>query len=266
MLQRHGGDREFGAPKKNQRRAPDHGEDRRAEDGRHQQQDQGGFDQMFRGHRLLETGQHHQGHQADGRQSPPPAIGGVPDEPKSDQTESQWQDELHHPKGNAVCQFTRVLSLGADEVQARQQQIESHRRPGRMAEECGRHLHPAPQKMRQCRKGQQAAFAGGDGAPEHSDEQGEMLHEGDGPGDPGVERAEQHLEQRQHDQPAQTKHNHQVLRLPEEPAPSSGRSRRGRPRGIHAIRVQCVVDRYSWSSRLTSSKISAGTIVPRILG
>ena len=105
-----------------------------------------------------------------------------------------------------------------------------------MAEQRRRQLHPAAQEMREGRKRQQPAFAGGNGATQHPHEQCEMLHEGNGTGDPGLERAQHHLEQRQHDQPDQTKHHQQVLRLPEKATPSGQNHRGGRTTwSIHGI-------------------------------
>jgi hypothetical protein len=205
------------------------------------------------------------GREDEGHGASEPAFGGVPDEADSDDAEADGEDELDDPDGDVVNEGFAEGFHGQDVLEAGQAEENGDGSAEGGAEGAGGGFGSAVEEGLEGRQGEEAAVAGSDSAADHAGDEGEMLDDGAGAGDAGVEEmAEEDLGDGEEDHGGQGEDEEEILGLEQSATPAwavsqvvLGDELRSQD-AAHFLPVSRWA-RYSFMRRWASSKASAGT-------
>src|SRR2546423_687380 len=177
-----------------------------------------------------------------------PSTGTIAAPPRREDGEAERQHGFCKPHGNAVDDDVAAGALGEHEFGARKQQQRGDDHRNRAGEEAREERSPAREQRVDGGEREQSPFARRDCGAEHARDERQVLGERGGAGDARVEqRAQRNFRERQERHGAERRRKGEVLER------------------FHCGLPACAV-RYSRRSRCTSSKNSAGTILPRTSG
>jgi hypothetical protein len=264
VFQRDGLDGEVVSPEEDEGGPAQGREDGSAEEGGQAEAEERGENPAFGRAGLPEGQADEKGSEEEGNDASGPAFGGVPDEADSDDPEADGEDELDDPDGDVVNEGFAEGFHGQDVLEAGQAEEKGDSSAEGGAEGAGCRFGSTVEECLQGRESEEAPVAGSNRAADHAGDEGEVLDDGAGAGDAGVEEvAEDDLGDGEEDHRGQGDDEEEILGLEQNTTPAGEVSQvvlGDELRSMDAAHFLPVSRwaRYSFMRRWASSKASAG--------